>query len=194
MARMDTNPNVRCVSCSCDSVWWVTASVLPDGPGELRTPVNRTRHEVIWNVLKQTGSDKISWASAVKCSSHLVSADLQVAAPCVGFTRQQVIQHPEHLLHHRVLSQVVFALQGQTEVSQPSEGGIQGGHDRTSEQGQGKVKARSVTPDIGWLVGYWSFTPWHHLRSYQDGYRLVTVYIHDDIIVLLHWETKPPAP
>ena len=33
-----------------------------------------------------------------------------------------------------------------------------------------------------------------HLRLYQDGYRVVTVRIHDDFIVLPHWETRPPAP
>ena len=36
--------------------------------------------------------------------------------------------------------------------------------------------------------------PSNILRSYQDGYRLVTVHTHDDFIVLPHWETRPPAP
>ena len=28
---------------------------------------------------------------------------------------------------------------------------------------------------FGWLVGYWSFTSRHHVRSYQDRWRLATV-------------------
>ena len=36
----------------------------------------------------------------------------------------------------------------------------------------------------GWLVDYWSFTSLQHLRSYQDGHWLVTVYTHGDFIVL----------
>ena len=30
--------------------------------------------------------------------------------------------------------------------------------------------------------------------KYQDGYQLVTVYTHGNFIVLLHWETRLPAP
>ena len=32
------------------------------------------------------------------------------------------------------------------------------------------------------LVGYWGFTSWQNLRSYQYGYRLVTVQTHGDFI------------
>ena len=35
---------------------------------------------------------------------------------------------------------------------------------------------------------------YQHLRSYQDGYRLVTARTHDDFIILPHWKTRPPAP
>ena len=35
---------------------------------------------------------------------------------------------------------------------------------------------------IGNLVGYWNFTSWQHLRSYQDGYSPVTMCTHDDFI------------
>ena len=31
-------------------------------------------------------------------------------------------------------------------------------------------------------------------RSYQPGYRLLTVHTHGDSIVLSHWDTRPPAP
>ena len=42
------------------------------------------------------------------------------------------------------------------------------------------------------LVSCWGFTCWQHLRSHQDGYRLVIVCTHGDFIVLPHWETMPP--
>ena len=32
------------------------------------------------------------------------------------------------------------------------------------------------------------------LQGHQEGYRLVIVPIHDDFIVLSHWETRPSAP
>ena len=39
-----------------------------------------------------------------------------------------------------------------------------------------------------------SFTSWQHLRSYQDGKRLVTVIPRDNFILPSHWEIRPPAP
>ena len=50
-------------------------------------------------------------------------------------------------------------------------------------------------PSIGnklWLVG--CYTSWQHARSYQGGYRLVTVHTYGNFIVVSHWWTKPPAP
>ena len=44
------------------------------------------------------------------------------------------------------------------------------------------------------LFVFCCFTSLQHLRSYQDGYRLVTVSTHGDFIVLPHWKTGPPAP
>ena len=38
------------------------------------------------------------------------------------------------------------------------------------------------------------FTSYQHLGSYQDGYRLVSVHIPGDLIVLHHWVTRPAAP
>ena len=32
------------------------------------------------------------------------------------------------------------------------------------------------------------------MSSYQDGYQLVTVHTHDNIILLPHWEIRLPAP
>ena len=43
------------------------------------------------------------------------------------------------------------------------------------------------------LVGCWSFASFQYLRSYQDGYWLVTVRTHGDFIVLAHWEIRPPT-
>ena len=40
----------------------------------------------------------------------------------------------------------------------------------------------------------WSFTFWHHLRSYQAGYWLVTVDTHGDFIVLPYWKTRLSEP
>ena len=42
-----------------------------------------------------------------------------------------------------------------------------------------------------WLVG--SFISWQHLRSYQDGYRLMTMHMHGIFMVLPHWETRLSA-
>ena len=36
--------------------------------------------------------------------------------------------------------------------------------------------------------GFWSLASWQHIRSCQDGYRLVAARTHSDIIVLPHWE------
>ena len=44
------------------------------------------------------------------------------------------------------------------------------------------------------LVGFWCFTSFQHLWSYQDRYRLVTVHTHGNIIVLPTWETRLLAP
>ena len=32
-----------------------------------------------------------------------------------------------------------------------------------------------------YIVGYWTFTSWQHLRSYQDEYQLVIMCTHYDI-------------
>ena len=40
------------------------------------------------------------------------------------------------------------------------------------------VKVLSIGEDCAVMVGCWSFTSLKHLRSYQDGYRLVTVRTH----------------
>ena len=57
----------------------------------------------------------------------------------------------------------------------------------------GKKPHKQVDTDrVGWLVS--SFISWQHLRSYQNGYWLVTVHTHGDFIVLPHWETRPSAP
>ena len=37
------------------------------------------------------------------------------------------------------------------------------------------------------------FTSWQHLRSYQDGYWVVTVHTHGNFILLPHWDSKLPA-
>ena len=34
----------------------------------------------------------------------------------------------------------------------------------------------------------WSFMLLQHLRSYQDGCRIVTVHTHGDVTLLLNWE------
>ena len=43
-------------------------------------------------------------------------------------------------------------------------------------------------------VGCWQFLSWPYLRSYLDGYRLVTMRTHGDFIVLSQWQTRLPAP
>ena len=43
-------------------------------------------------------------------------------------------------------------------------------------------------------VTCWNFTSWHYLRPYHNEYRLVTVCLKCDFIVLPYWETWPPAP
>ena len=40
----------------------------------------------------------------------------------------------------------------------------------------------------------WSFPSWQHLMSYQDGYWLMRMYTYGKLIVLSHWESKPPVP
>ena len=45
-----------------------------------------------------------------------------------------------------------------------------------------------------YMVCCWSFTSLQHLRSYQEGYQLVTVCTHGEFIVLLHWEIRLLAP
>ena len=47
---------------------------------------------------------------------------------------------------------------------------------------------------VKWFSAYWSFTSWQHLRSFNDGYRLVTVCTQCDFIVLPHCEPRPPQP
>ena len=39
---------------------------------------------------------------------------------------------------------------------------------------------------LDWLVGCWRFSSWQHLRSYQDGYRLVTMCTYH--------QCRSPAP
>ena len=39
---------------------------------------------------------------------------------------------------------------------------------------------------LSWLVCYWSFMSWQHLRSFQDGYWLEAVCTHGDFIMLFH--------
>ena len=38
-----------------------------------------------------------------------------------------------------------------------------------------------------------SFMSWQHLKSYQDGYRLIQCPLMHYFIVLPHWDTRPPA-
>ena len=45
-----------------------------------------------------------------------------------------------------------------------------------------------------WLDGCCSFRSWQHLRSYEVGYRLVTVRSHGDFTVLPYWDTWPQLP
>ena len=45
---------------------------------------------------------------------------------------------------------------------------------------------------VGLLICY--FTSQQLLRSYQDGYLLVTMLTRGDFSVLPHWETRLPAP
>ena len=44
------------------------------------------------------------------------------------------------------------------------------------------------------VVSCWSFTPCQHLRSYQDGYWLVTAKTHGNFIVLHHLKVTVLAP
>ena len=46
---------------------------------------------------------------------------------------------------------------------------------------------------VGWLVPCLTFTSWRLPRSYQDGYRLVTVHTFGDLIVLPHLEIRLPV-
>ena len=55
-------------------------------------------------------------------------------------------------------------------------------------------------PALEWRCGHnlgnsWaacrSFTPWSHLQSHQDGYKLATVHTHVDFLVPPQWETRP---
>ena len=50
-----------------------------------------------------------------------------------------------------------------------------------------------IPASLCWMVCCWSFTSRQHLKSYEDGYRLVTVCIHGDLIVLLHREIRLSA-
>ena len=43
------------------------------------------------------------------------------------------------------------------------------------------------------LIDCWSFASWQHSRSYQDGYRHLTIHTYN-CLVLPNWETVPPAP
>ena len=50
---------------------------------------------------------------------HLVSADVELPPPRLGVALQQRGAHGEHLLHHRVLTQVVLALRAKVIVRTP---------------------------------------------------------------------------
>jgi len=50
---------------------------------------------------------------------HLVSADAELPAAHLGVPLQQRGAHGEHLLHHRVLPQVVLALRAKVIVRVP---------------------------------------------------------------------------
>ena len=43
-------------------------------------------------------------------------------------------------------------------------------------------------------TGCWNFMSWEYLWSFQDEHQLGTTCIHDNFIVLHHWETRLPAP
>ena len=55
----------------------------------------------------------------------------------------------------------------------------------------------SVRMDVGVSVGVGvAVSPsslWKHLKSHQDGYRIMTVRTHGEFIVSPHWDTKPQA-
>ena len=60
----------------------------------------------------------------------------------------------------------------------------------------GAVLNRTLTGHVGFVVvveELLEFTSWQHLKAYQEGYLLVTMYAHGDFIVLPYWETRPPA-
>ena len=53
----------------------------------------------------------------------------------------------------------------------------------------------SIQPGIqptnsAWYVAWWCLTSYQRLRSYQEGYQLVTLHTHGNFIVLPHWETR----
>ena len=43
-----TNPNFRCVSCSCSPACWVSDSVLSEGPAEPRIPIFGMALNAFW--------------------------------------------------------------------------------------------------------------------------------------------------
>ena len=57
-----------------------------------------------------------------------------------------------------------------------------------------RISTTNLPCDDSWLFVCWSFMFWQHLKSYQEGYRLVTVCTHDNCIGLFHWETRLAAP
>ena len=54
--------------------------------------------------------------------------------------------------------------------------------------GRGGAGGHTAGSQVEWFI--WLLVL--HLRSYQDGYQLLTVHTHDDLIVLSHWETRQP--
>ena len=64
-------------------------------------------------------------------------------------------------------------------------------HERLSHRSR-PIKARkSLNMNNPMCFFVCCFTSKKHLRSFQDGYRLVTVRIHFTFIVLPQWETRP---
>ena len=66
-------------------------------------------------------------------------------------------------------------------------GSITSGHDSILR----RIQAVSCECDIDLSPTHIVLKPWY---TRQDGYRLVTVHIHGDFVVLSHWETRPLTP
>ena len=53
----------------------------------------------------------------------------------------------------------------------------------TSKVISGRVENNDGEHKVYSVDGFWSFMSVEHLRSYEDGYRLVTVWTHDFIVL-----------